>query len=154
MRTAGKVWHWDRDGRPVGLFLWAWLLDQRTYKNVARGHVFSASEPEKHVCVSTIWFGIDMNHGLVSDAPPLMFETAILRPVAPDADDYSLEGFTVDELYRSFTEAQARDTHDRVVTYAADRFEDPIITHQPIVPARPRAGWASVPDGASVSHGI
>ncbi|MEW1959790.1 hypothetical protein [Kineococcus sp. NPDC059986] len=68
---AGVVTQYDRRGRPIPAWRWAWLFENwKGYRRVARTEVGDA-------VVTTIWDGLD--HDLF-DSRPRIFETAVKRP--------------------------------------------------------------------------
>jgi hypothetical protein len=143
-----KPHFWDRNGKPLHRRVWGWLGEQDSYRQVARGLIFSATDPSRFYCVSTIWGGMSdtivgfaLMHSNPDVIPPL-FRTAIIRPHGPNTDHTSLTGFElVEEEESSWREADARRLHDETVQRVAGWLDEPIIAHRPVVPARPRDGW-------------
>lgn len=134
-----KGWHWDRDGKPLGWFAWAWLCEQRSYREVARGYVLSRATADQLHGVSTIWTGVDLNHGLVRQGLPAIFDTGIFRRIGSTGTQ---RDFEVVEVFHATTEAQARTLHDHAMETVIARVADPLVMDAPVVPPRPREGWA------------
>lgn len=152
--APAECWHWDRDGKPIGWVVWAWLMEQPSYQRVARGFAFPAAAPEQLYCVSTVWMGFDLNHGFARHrGAPMMFETAAFRAgtAVDDEKDEVLRGERID-VCRSATEKAAVATHDRMMAAVAAQLRDPVVTHLPVVPARPRGGWTGKQEALSVRY--
>jgi hypothetical protein len=106
---AGDAELWDaldrgyygRDGRPISLHQWSYLLANFEYKVVRRNHLH-------HAMVSTVWLGLD--HGWLEDGRPLIFETEIFPQRNRDARA-AWQG----RQWRWSTEAEARRGHQCIV---------------------------------------
>lgn len=64
------VGHWDKDGNPIPLLVWARLLEDMNYRRVGLDTVKYGFR------VSTVWLGIDYGFG----ARKLIFETMVFPP--------------------------------------------------------------------------
>lgn len=126
---ASRVRFWDRNGKPLGLFMWGYLYEHRTYRFLARTQIVSAAEPDPVFFVSTIWRGLDPCR--IDPPLPLIFETGVLT---------SADGLIEEEA--SAVERHAIAIHDETVKRVARRLVDPVVIHEPIVPSSPRGGWA------------
>ena len=92
--------YFDREGNPLGLFEWAALYEDHSYRIIAQNRI-------EDILVSTIWLGLDHSWGW--GGPPLIFETMILGLGAGedlDIDEYQ---------WRWSTEVQALAGHDQAV---------------------------------------
>lgn len=118
----------DRNGVQVPLLTWACLFEERSYRLVARCKVASAGSA---YLVVTIWTGYDKD---LFNPRGQIYSTGVF--VATNRSSA-----TLDEVW-STTEANALRAHDQAVRDLCARLVDPVITSQPVVPARPRAGWA------------
>lgn len=105
---------YDRQGRPIDLFTWGGLIEDRNYQRVAETTI-------GRYWISTVWLGLDHNFWHPGN-PPLIFETMIF-----DEDRVIVDMFgfayhdVVDELTtRYLTEADALLGHDRIVGLIAD----------------------------------
>lgn len=81
--------HYDKFGTRITVHMWAALLEDDQYRQIASTEVDGA-------LVSTVWVGIDHNWG---DGPPLIFETTVFWGRTPSADD--------EERYSSIDDALA-----------------------------------------------
>lgn len=64
------IGHWDKDGMPIPLLVWARLLEDLNYRRVGFTVVKYGFR------VSTVWLGIDYGFG----ARKLIFETMVFPP--------------------------------------------------------------------------
>lgn len=134
---------WDRNGKPLHLLQWGWLSEQRSYRQVAHGFVASASDLRRAYCVCTIWYG--MHEYLVwmpGDNIPPLFRTAVLRLKAFDPERNTINDSVLVEESLAMREADARALHDATMARVTAWVDEPLVSHQPVVPARPRDGWA------------
>ncbi len=94
------IGHWDKDGRPIPLLLWARLLEDMNYRRVGFDTVKYGFR------VSTVWLGIDYGFGIRR----LIFETMVFPP-------HDMRG-----LYckRYGTLAEATRNHNRIVAVLKD----------------------------------
>ncbi len=130
----------DRDGKPLRLLTWGMLMEQPSYRIVARDAVVSTMDTTTGYSVSTIWIGFDDTHWrwttpATAPPPPLIFETAVLMISANRHNPDLIE------TWRCATEAEARRQHDLAVKWASTKAAAPIVIRVPAVPSRPRAGW-------------
>ena len=88
--------YYDRSGNLITLDEWASAFDERYgEKTVRQEHVGD-------LWVSTVWLGLDHQHG---NGPPLIFETMV----------FADESLTAEFCARYSTEAEAATGHERVV---------------------------------------
>lgn len=112
MALGDGLHYFNRNGEPIDLMTWAFLIDDPMYKIVARTTIVSAANPSVAYDVSTVWLGIDHNFG---HDPILIFETMIFD--AGDAKDCN----------RYSTVADAIAGHADMVTVVASTMDDPVI---------------------------
>jgi hypothetical protein len=68
----GLALHYDRTGRAIPVWRWAWLFeDFKGYRRIARTQIGTTE-------VSTIWDGLDSD-GFIYGGPPRVFETGVNR---------------------------------------------------------------------------
>lgn len=95
LKASGSEFpHYNRDGQRIGLAAWGALIEDPSYRMVARSRVAGS-------LISTVWVGI--NHNFTDSGPPLIFETAIL------------EGPLKNEVWRYATEREAFEGHVKAV---------------------------------------
>ena len=96
-RRSSHLGVYDRDGQPISMLHWTWLIEfHPEYKIVRHTH---DSTPD---LISTVWLGLDHSFGyLYGEHVPLIFETMIF---GGEHDQYQ-------ERYS--TEEQALDGHAR-----------------------------------------
>lgn len=115
----GEHYYYDRDGRPIDLWTFARLCDDRAYRRIGLTRITSATAPDVDFRVSTIWLGTDHSFGFTDC--PVLFETMIL-------------GGTEDQnqtTYRWCTEEEARAGHAEIVATVAATVPDERITEAP-----------------------
>lgn len=105
---------YDRNGIPIDLTEFGRLASDETVWRVARSKVTDAADMSVSFDVSTVWLGVDHNHG---DGPPVIFETMVFD-----------EGSNQELLARRYcTEQQAKDGHVIVTMEVAARLTDPVV---------------------------
>lgn len=126
---------YDRNGRPLPLLVWATLLEQATYRQVARDVVASTVDTARGLHVSTIWQGFDAT--LVAPAGgELIYETVVVGVSSSGAREILCKRWAA-------TEKQALAMHDDSVAWAREQLGPSVVIPDPTVPARsPRWGWA------------
>jgi hypothetical protein len=93
--------YFDRQGKPMGLWEWAAIMESGQDRHVADDMVGL-------VRVSTVWLGLNHNWG---EGPPLIFETMVFGGVHDE------------DQWRYPTEAAALAGHDQVVTMVREAEE-------------------------------
>lgn len=106
--------YYDRDAIPIDQATFLRLHRDLAYLRIARTTVTSAADLAKTFDVSTVWLGV--NHGLMLDGPPMIFETMVFGDGSQDLD-----------IRRYATEAQARSGHVEMVTIVAATLDDAVV---------------------------
>lgn len=96
MKSLIRNRYYDREGNRIGLFEWAELFDDWSYKIVDQDVLGP-------YWVSTVWMGL--NHQYL-DGPPLIFESAVFRSGGTHCQL---------ECIRHTTEVSARSVHKELV---------------------------------------
>lgn len=83
--------YYDRDGRPIDLWQWSKLMEDREYQ------VLQHTVVNKRWLVSTVWLGLDHGFAFLGDPTPLIFETMVFnaRAEAP-RDDLEMRRYTTE----------------------------------------------------------
>lgn len=107
--------YYDRQGKPLSRAKYLALAAEKDYARLLESTIQTPIGP---LWVSTVWLGIDHNHG--GHGPPVIFETMIFK-VRKDGstgffDDESLdESLPVPTMERYQTESEAFAGHRRIL---------------------------------------
>jgi hypothetical protein len=120
--------YYDRTGVPMSRMQWMQTWPDQL--RVLRTLVIDTIDPDHQVTVSTVWLGIDHNHG--DDIEPVIFETMTFSSHPDDRyDDHEL-------CDRYPSETTARVGHRMMVARVAAGMTNPAVLDAPTAPVCPR----------------